>query len=80
MCYDISTELFDTNIRRLYMYDKPSQLCRPHHESHMADSILFAKENSFFCTTFVLAGQPAGWHTDSCVKIIYIYIYIYIYV
>ena len=54
MCYNISTGLIDTNIRRLYMYDKPSQLCRPPRKSRMADSILFVKEN-IFCTTFVLA-------------------------
>ena len=54
MCYDISTGLFDTNIRRLYMYDKPGQLCRPPHKSHTADHILFAKEN-VFCTIFVSA-------------------------
>ena len=59
MCYGISTGLFDTNIRRLYMYDKPDQLCRPPHKSRMADSILFTKEN-VFCTTFVSAiGQSA---------------------
>ena len=57
MCYNISTGLFDTNIRRLYMYDKPSQLCRLPCKSHTADCILFAKEN-VFCTTFVSA---VGW-------------------
>ena len=51
MCYDISTGLFDTNMKRLYMCDKPGQLCRLPHKSHMADCILFAKEN-VFCTTF----------------------------
>ena len=60
MCYNISTGLFDTNIRRLYMYDKPGQLCRPPHKSHMADCILFAKEN-VFCTTFVLAIGQSVW-------------------
>ena len=54
MCYDIITGLIDTNIRRLYMYDKPGRLCRLPHKSRMADSILFAKEN-VFCTTFVSA-------------------------
>ena len=54
MCYDISTGLFDTNIRRLYMYDKPGQLCWPPRKSHTADCILFTKEN-VFCMIFVLA-------------------------
>ena len=59
MCYNIITGLIDTNIRRLYMYDKPGQLCRPPHKSRTADSILFAKEN-VFCMTFMLAiGQSA---------------------
>ena len=57
MCYDISTGLFDTNIRRLYMYDKPGRLCRLPHKSRTADSILFAKEN-VFGMTFMLA---IGW-------------------
>ena len=47
MCYDISTGLFDTNMKRLYMCDKPSQLCRPPCKSRMVDCILFAKENVF---------------------------------
>ena len=59
MCYNISTGLFDTNIRRLYMYDKPGRLYRPPRKSHMADHILFEKEDDF-CTIFVLAiGQLA---------------------
>ena len=48
MCYDISTGLFDTNMKRLYMCDKPGRLCPP------GDCILFAKEN-IFCMTFELA-------------------------
>ena len=54
MCYDIGTGLFDTNIRRLYMYDKPGQLYWPPCKSHMANCILFTKEN-VFCMIFVLA-------------------------
>ena len=54
MCYDISIGLFDINIRRLYMYDKPGRLCRLPCKSRTADSILFTKEN-IFCTTFRLA-------------------------
>ena len=54
MCYDISTGLFDTNIRRLYMYDKPGQLCQPPHKSRTANCILFAKEN-VFCMIFMSA-------------------------
>ena len=57
MCYDISTGLFDTNIRRLYMYDKPGRLCRLPRKGRTVDSILFAKEN-IFCTTCELA---IGW-------------------
>ena len=59
MCYDISTGLLDTNLRRLYMYDKPGQLYRLPHKSRMADHILFEKEDDF-CTIFVSAiGQLA---------------------
>ena len=62
MCYDISTGLFDTNMKRLYMCDKPGRLCWPPCKSCMANHILFAKEN-VFCMTFELAiGQSAcGW-------------------
>ena len=62
MCYDISTGLFDTNMKRLYMCDKPGRLCWQHCKSCTADCILFAKEN-VFCTTFESAtGQWAcGW-------------------
>ena len=62
MCNNISPGLFDTNMKRLYMCDKPSQLCRPPHKSRMADRILFVKEN-IFCMTFESAvGQSAcGW-------------------
>ena len=75
MCYGISTGLFDTNIRRLYMYDKPGQLCQPPHKSRMADCIFFTKEN-VFCTILCrpLASQLAGWHMDSCIKIKHIYV------
>ena len=60
MCYDISTGLFDTNIRRLYMYDKPGRLYQLPRKSHMADCILFMKEN-VFCVIFESAvGQLAG--------------------
>ena len=59
MCHNISTGLFDTNIRRLYMYDKPGQLYRPPHKSRTVDHVLFEKEIDF-CTTFVLA---ASWLT-----------------
>ena len=60
MCYNISTGLFDTNIRRLYMYDKPGQLYWPPHKSQTVDRVLFEKEIDF-CTTFVSAiGQLAG--------------------
>ena len=54
MCYNISTGLFDTKIRRLYMYDKPGQLDRPPHKSCTVDGVLFEKEIDF-CTTFMLA-------------------------
>ena len=54
MGYDIITGLIDINIRRLYMYDKPGQLCRLPHKSCTANSILFTKEN-VFSMTFVLA-------------------------
>ena len=54
MCYNISTGLFDTNIRRLYMYNKSSRLGRPPHKSRMADSIIFEKEDDFG-TIFVSA-------------------------
>ena len=58
MCYNISTGLFDTNIRRLYMYDKPGQLYQPPRKSRMVDRVLFEKEIDF-CMTFVLAtGRP----------------------
>ena len=73
MCYNISTGLFDTNIRRLYMYDKPGRLCQPPHKSRMADCILFTKEN-VFCMIFMSAGRPVGWHMDSCIKIEHIYV------
>ena len=46
-CYDISTVLLDTNMKRLYMCAKPGRHGQPPHKSHMADSILFAKENVF---------------------------------
>ena len=58
MCYNISTGLFDTNIRRLYMYDKPGRLYRLPCKSRMVDRVLFEKEIDFL--TFVLA---AGWPT-----------------
>ena len=59
MCYNISTGLFDTKIRRLYMYDKPGQLCRLPRKSQTVDCVLFEKEIDF-CRTFVLAvGQLA---------------------
>ena len=54
MCYSISTGLFDTNIRRLYMYDKPGRLYQLPCKSRMVDRVLFEKEIDF-CTTFVLA-------------------------
>ena len=54
MCYNISTGLFDTNIRRLYMYDKSGQLYWLPHKSCMAKRILFEKEDDF-CTIFMLA-------------------------
>ena len=57
MCYDISTVLFDTNMKRLYMCAKPSQHGQLPRKSCMADSILFTKEN-IFCTTFQSA---IGW-------------------
>ena len=50
-CYDISTGLFDTNMKRLYMCDKPGHHGRPPCKSRTADSILFEKED-VFCTTF----------------------------
>ena len=53
MCYDISTGLFDTNIRRFYMYDKPP------HKSHTADSIIFKKEDDFRMTLVLAIGQLA---------------------
>ena len=64
MCYNISTGLFDTNIRRLYMYDKPSRLYRLPHKSRTVDHVLFEKEIDF-CTTFVLA---TGWPTTHGVR------------
>ena len=54
MCYDISTGLLDTNMKRLCMCDKPSQLCWPPHKSRTANLTLFTKENAF-CMTFELA-------------------------
>ena len=54
MCYKISTGLFDTKIRRLYMYDKPSQLYGPPHKSQTVNGVLFEKEIDF-CMTFVSA-------------------------
>ena len=57
MCYNISIGLFDTKIRRLYMYDKPGRLCWLPHKSQMVDRVLFEKEIDF-CMTFVLA---IGW-------------------
>ena len=64
MCYNISTGLFDTNIRRLYMYNKPSQLYWPSRKSQMVDRVLFEKEINF-CTTFVSA---TGWPTTHGVR------------
>ena len=64
MCYNISPGLFDTNIRRLYMYDKPGQLYRPPRKSRMVNRVLFEKEIDF-CTTFVSA---AGWPTTRGVR------------
>ena len=63
MCYNISTGLFDTKIRRLYMYDKPSRLYRLPRKSQMVDRVLFEKEINF-CMTFVLA---TSWPTTHCV-------------
>ena len=59
MCYDISTGLFDTNIRRLYMCDKPSQLGWPPCKSRMADSIIFEKEDDFRMTFVSAIGRSA---------------------
>ena len=56
MCYNISTGLFDTNIRRLYIYDKPGRLYQPPHKSRTVDCVLFEKEIDF-CMTFVLAAS-----------------------
>ena len=76
MCYDISTGLFDTNIRRLYMYDKPGRLCRPPHKSRNGRLHSFHERKHFFVrfSCWPLAGQLAGWHMDSCIKIRHIYI------
>ena len=69
MCYDISTGLFDTNMKRLYMCDKPGRLCRLPHKSCTADCILFAKENVFVrLLSWPLAGWPAGGHMCSSIK------------
>ena len=58
MCYNISTRLFDTKIRRLYMYNKPGRLYWLPHKSRTVDCVLFEKEINF-CMTFVLAtGRP----------------------
>ena len=54
MCYNISTGLFDTNIRRLHMYDKPGRLYRPPRKSRTVNGVLFEKEIDF-CMTFALA-------------------------
>ena len=51
MYYDISTGLFDTNMKRLYMCAKPGRHGWPSRKSRTANSILFMKEN-VFCTTF----------------------------
>ena len=42
-CYGISTVLFDTNMKRLYMCTRPGRHGRPPRKSRTADSILFAK-------------------------------------
>ena len=59
MCYNISTGLFDTKIRRLYMSNKPGRLYQSPCKSWIVDRVLFEKETDF-CTTFVSA---AGWPT-----------------
>ena len=77
------TGLFDTNMKRLYMYDKPGHHGRPPCESHTADSILFEKEDVFFFVRLLSrpsAGRLAGWHKYSDIKIKHIYVYIYIYI
>ena len=56
MCYNISTGLFDTKIRRLYMYDKPGRLYRLPHKSRTVNRVLFEKEIDF-CTTFMSAAD-----------------------
>ena len=61
MCYNISTGLFDTKIRRLYMYDKPGRLYRLPCKSQMVDRVLFEKEIDF-CMTFVLATGQLTTH------------------
>ena len=45
---------------KLYMYDKPDQLCRPPCKRHMANRILFEKEIDF-CTTFMSAIGQSTW-------------------
>ena len=69
MCYDISTGLFDTNMKRLYMCDKPGQHGRLPCKSRTADSILFAKEN-VFCMTFQLAIGQSACRVGICVAIL----------
>ena len=58
MCYNISTGLFDTKIRRLYMYDKPGRLYRLPHKSRMVDHVLSEKEIDFHTTFVSAAGRP----------------------
>ena len=43
MYYDISTGLFDTNMKRLYLCARPGRHGRLPHKSRTADSILFTK-------------------------------------
>ena len=73
MCYNISTGLFDTNIRRLYMYDKPGQLYRPPHKSRTADCILLAKEN--FLYNFRVGHWPVGHQVGIWIAVLKLNIY-----
>ena len=75
MCYDISTGLFDTNIRRLYMYDKPSQLCQPPHKSRMADCILFHKRKHFLYD-FCVGHRPVSLQVGIWIAVLKLNIYI----
>ena len=79
MCYNISTgyltpilEGYTCMISPADFVSCPTKVTWP--------TAFFLQKKTFFVqlSSRPSAGQPAGWHMDSCVKIKYIYIYIYI--